>query len=65
MGFGISNADQAREVAAHAEAIVVGSAIVSRIAEHGHSPDLVPRVASFVAELSQAIRSLPSSLPPS
>ena len=65
VGFGISNADQAREVAAHAEAIVVGSAIVSRIAEHGHSPDLVPRVASFVAELSQAIRSLPSSLPPS
>jgi len=58
VGFGISNAEQAREVATHAEAIVVGSAIVNRIAEHGKSPDLVPRVAAFVAELSAAVRSV-------
>ena len=41
VGFGISNAEQARQVAQHAEAIVVGSAIVNRIAEHGKSADLV------------------------
>jgi tryptophan synthase alpha chain len=35
VGFGISNAEQARAVAQHAEAIVVGSAIVNQIAEHG------------------------------
>lgn len=56
VGFGISNAEQARQVAAHAEAIVVGSAIVNRIAEHGRAPDLVERVAGFAQELSAAMR---------
>ncbi len=58
VGFGISNAEQAREVASHAEAIVVGSAIVNRIAEKGTSPDLVPYVSGFVRELSEAVRSV-------
>ncbi len=57
VGFGISNVEQAREVARHAEAIVVGSAIVNRIATLGRSPDLVPEVSAFVASLSQAIQS--------
>lgn len=56
VGFGISNPDQARQVAASAEAIVVGSAIVNQIAEHGRSPDLVPRVTAFVKTLVDAIR---------
>lgn len=58
VGFGISNAEQARQVAQHAEAIVVGSAIVSRIAERGKSADLVERVSGFVRELSEAVRSV-------
>src|SRR5262249_1525596 len=41
VGFGISNPEQARLVAASAEAIVVGSAIVNQIAQHGAAPDLV------------------------
>ena len=57
VGFGISNAEQARLVAGHAEAIVVGSAVVNRIAEYGQSPALVPTVAGFVRELSEAIKS--------
>ena len=57
VGFGISNIEQARSVAASAEAIVVGSAVVNRIAEHGKSPELVPTVAAFVRELSLAIKS--------
>ena len=56
VGFGISNPDQARAVAAHAEAIVVGSAIVNQIAAHGKSPDLVRRVAAFVKTLADAIK---------
>ncbi|HMO63719.1 MAG TPA: tryptophan synthase subunit alpha, partial [Verrucomicrobiota bacterium] len=56
VGFGISNAEQARQVAAHAEAIVVGSAVVNRIAEHGRAPDLVDRVAGFVRGLAEAGR---------
>ena len=56
IGFGISNPEQARAVAAHAEAIVVGSAIVNQIAEHGKHPDLVPRVAKFVKSLAEAVK---------
>ncbi len=56
VGFGISNAAQAKAVAAHAEAIVVGSAVVNRIAEAGNSPSLVAQVEGFVAELAAAIR---------
>ncbi|HAB17293.1 MAG TPA: tryptophan synthase subunit alpha [Verrucomicrobiales bacterium] len=58
VGFGISNPDQARQVAPHAEAIVVGSAVVDRIAKLGRSAELVPQVAAFVAALSQAIKPL-------
>jgi len=55
VGFGISNPDQARLVAASAEAIVVGSAVVNQIAAHGRNPDLVSTVAGFVKTLAQAI----------
>jgi len=56
VGFGISNAEQARLVAQHAEAIVVGSAVVNQIAEQGDSPELVPRVAGFVKSLAEAVK---------
>ncbi|MEI6349475.1 MAG: tryptophan synthase subunit alpha [Verrucomicrobiota bacterium] len=56
VGFGISNPEQAREVARQADAVVVGSAIVKRIAEFGHSPDLVQRVADFVRPLAAATK---------
>ncbi|MBI3881728.1 MAG: tryptophan synthase subunit alpha [Verrucomicrobia bacterium] len=57
VGFGISNPEQARTVAQFAEAIVVGSAIVNQIAEHGKSPELVRRVGEFVKSLSVAVKS--------
>jgi tryptophan synthase alpha chain len=56
VGFGISNPDQARTVAAHAEAIVVGSAVVNQIAAHGRNAGLVQAVAGFVQTLAQAIK---------
>ena len=56
VGFGISTPEQAKIVAANAEAIVVGSAIVNQIAGHGKSPDLVPRVAEFVKSLVEAVK---------
>jgi tryptophan synthase alpha chain len=56
VGFGISNPEQARAVAATAEAIVVGSAVVNQIAEHGKSKDLVGRVAAFVKSLGDAVK---------
>lgn len=57
VGFGISTPDQARQVAANAEAIVVGSAIVDQIARHGRSPDLVRKVSDFVEPILKAVKS--------
>lgn len=54
VGFGISNPKQAREVARHADAVVVGSAIVDLIAKHGS--DSVEKVSAFAREIAEAIR---------
>ena len=56
MGFGISTPEQAKAVAASAEAVVVGSAIVDQIARYGKAPDLVMRVSEFVKSLLQAVK---------
>jgi len=54
VGFGISTAEQAREVAQFADAVVVGSAIVKRIGEN--AADLPARIAEFVAPLAAAVK---------
>jgi len=56
VGFGISTPEQARTVAASAEAVVVGSAVVNQIAQHGRSRDLIQHVSRFVEPLLQATR---------
>ena len=58
VGFGISNPEQARLVAQNADAVVVGSAVVNQIAEHGKSKDLVKRVNEFVKSLADAVKSI-------
>jgi tryptophan synthase alpha chain len=58
IGFGISTPDQARLVAAQAEAVVVGSAVVNQIGECGRSPELVQRVTKFVEPLLQSVKKL-------
>ena len=58
VGFGISNAEQAREVAQYAEAVVVGSAIVDTIAGHGADSDLVNRVVAMAKPLIDAVKSV-------
>ena len=55
VGFGISNPKQAREVAQHADAVVVGSAIVDLIAKHGDKPKMVEKVGAFAREIVNAI----------
>ena len=47
VGFGISTPEQARFVAQHAEAIVVGSAVVNQIAEHGKSAGLIEQAIAY------------------
>jgi tryptophan synthase alpha chain len=56
VGFGISTPQQAKIVAASAEAVVVGSAIVNQIARHGKAPDLIKRVGEFVRPLLKAVK---------
>ena len=56
VGFGISTPEQARAVAASAEAVVVGSAIVNQIAQHGRAPDLIERVSKFLKPMVQAVK---------
>lgn len=58
VGFGISNPEQARTVAQSAEAVVVGSAVVNQIAQHGAGPDLVSRVSNFTKNLVDAVKSI-------
>jgi tryptophan synthase alpha chain len=55
VGFGISNPDQAREVARHADAVVVGSAIVDLIARNADKAEMIEQVATFARTLANAI----------
>jgi tryptophan synthase alpha chain len=54
LGFGISRPEHVAEVTSYADAAVVGSALVSLIADVGTSPDLIPRVEAYVRDLKSA-----------
>jgi tryptophan synthase alpha chain len=56
VGFGISTPEQAATVARVADGVVVGSAIVKTIAQHGSSDGLAARVAAFVNPLVRAAK---------
>jgi tryptophan synthase alpha chain len=56
VGFGISTAEQAREVAQVADAIVVGSAIVQKINESATEPEMPGLVGEFVRPLVAATK---------
>ena len=56
VGFGIAQPNQVAEVAAIADAVVVGSAIVRRIGEYGTDTDLVSKVGSFVGALTGPLK---------
>ena len=48
LGFGLSRPEHVRAVSEYADAAVVGSALVSVIAEHGQSPKLLDEVERYV-----------------
>jgi tryptophan synthase alpha chain len=54
LGFGISRPEHVAEVGLYADAAVVGSALVSLIAEASGSPRLLERVERYVRELKGA-----------
>lgn len=55
VGFGISTPEQAREIAPLADGIVVGSAFVKLIEEHGGRSDLAEIVSAFARTLKAAL----------
>lgn len=55
VGFGISTPDDAREIAAFSDGVIVGSAIVRKIEELQHSPDLIHGISQFTAGLKAAL----------
>lgn len=56
VGFGVANPEQVEKVAAFADGVVVGSAIVKKIAEIGDSRELSAAVQGFVRALREATR---------
>ncbi|MFH1007701.1 MAG: tryptophan synthase subunit alpha [Candidatus Latescibacterota bacterium] len=56
VGFGISDPSQVHEVAASADAVIVGSAIVRRIEERAGDPQLVGEVSRFVGTLTAPLK---------
>jgi len=60
VGFGITTAADATAVGEFADGVIVGSALVKIIAEHGRSKELLPEVTKFIAELKNGL-TLPAS----
>jgi tryptophan synthase alpha chain len=56
VGLGVSNADQAAEVAGYADAVIVGSAFVRRILEARGPQDEAVAVRSLAAQLAAGVR---------
>ncbi len=58
VGFGVSNPEQAAEIAAKADGVVVGSAIVRLIEQNGADPALPERLTAFVKPLVDAVKAV-------
>jgi len=56
VGFGISTPAQAAEVGRAADGVIVGSAIVRLVEQHGTSAELLPRVGDFIASLKAPLK---------
>ena len=57
VGLGVSDGEQAREVTAYADAVIVGSALVKTLldAEDAGTPDDLSGLRAVVADLSQGV----------
>ena len=55
LGFGISSPAHVAQACASADAAVVGSALVTVIAQHGASPDVADRAGEYVRWLKSAV----------
>ncbi|MCE7976696.1 MAG: tryptophan synthase subunit alpha [Nitrospira sp. NTP1] len=56
VGFGVATPEDAARIAETADGVIVGSAIVRRVGEHGQDGRLVHEVGSFVRSLKAAMQ---------
>jgi len=56
VGFGISQPQQVKEIARFADGVIVGSAIVKKIAQAGKGAGAVKQVSNFVKTLTKELR---------
>ena len=56
VGLGVSNAEQARDVASFADGVIVGSAFISLVQSASNEKEGVEKVRVLAQELSQAVR---------
>lgn len=56
VGFGIGTPEQAALAGGAADGVIVGSAIVRLVEQHGGSPELLARVGDFIAGLKAPLR---------
>jgi tryptophan synthase alpha chain len=56
VGFGVATPEDAAKVAAIADGVIVGSAIVKQIAAYQQKPDMVKQVTEFVRSLKTAMK---------
>ncbi|BFU89576.1 MAG: Tryptophan synthase alpha chain [Nitrospira sp.] len=55
VGFGVATPEDAAQVSKMADGVIVGSAIVKRIASHQQDPAMIEHVAEFVRSLKSAM----------
>lgn len=55
VGFGVRDAHSAKEIAAFADAVVIGSALVERLDGAGQAEDMVARVKDFLVPIRAAL----------
>lgn len=61
VGFGVATPEDAAKVAAIADGVIVGSAIVKQVATYQHDSAMVSKVGSFVKSLKTAMTASPSA----
>ncbi len=58
VGFGVSNAKQARNIARAADGVIVGSAVINIIMNNEGKKDLIGAVGRFVSGISKAVHGI-------
>lgn len=55
VGFGVSTPEHAREIAAYADGVVVGSAVMRLVEEHAAAPELEARLERYLRSLREGM----------